>query len=688
MNGYYFKLGRAPRKFFCVLSLSLGLSGSLLASGVIAESIESESRENETIEEQCEALAQVQNEDVVDQAQSEESAQAQCKELAQSESEEVAQVQAEDEPESLTWARVDFIRNRVQLVPRDASGRRANIADILTLGDSLRTARASRAELRFNDGSLARIGERATFRFTPDTRNFQLSNGTILLLIPPGRGRSTIQTPNAVTGIQGSALFVRYIPETDTTIVGALTDNPDGPMVLFNRDGTEQQALRANEIGVIEGDQITELYQFDGTLFWQSSGLAEGFNYLSESTNTDELDGVRQEIREAISTQGRLSGDSVITNPEAFKVPEATIEEEINIDTEEPEIQFEGSPAEEYESSIEPVDEQSIEVGVNNSLELSEEEEVAINEADTTVSEEDSVVAESDDESEETAADESASETGDTGTSGGSASTSDDLGTDGSAGNVAGSDTASEASGSGIASDASGRDTASDASGGGTSSAGNTAGGVSGGGRSSAGNTAGSSSAPADAVTPGEEMDVTPGNTSPDDPSPDVGASAGEGVPDAAAADLGPVDAGSLGDGSTPVTTPDAGVNNDVGDGLGSASPSTLPDTAPDTQGTQSIPDSSMDLQTTDTAPSESFDTGATDAGAAAINAVPAAGAEEVTIPDVDDVTSGISETQVSQPVPTEVDNLSEIQTMHDLEGLEGENTGDDIPGAIPGSEK
>ncbi|MEL6262484.1 MAG: FecR domain-containing protein [Cyanobacteria bacterium J06626_6] len=319
----------------------------------------------------------------------------------------VSAQELEIEPEALTWARVDFLRNRVQLVPKEQRGRRARISDILSVGDSLRTARESRAELRFNDGSLARIGERATFRFTPNTRNFQLSNGTVLLLIPPGRGRSTIQTPNAVTGIQGSALFVRYIPETDTTIVGALTDNPLGPMVLFNRDGTEQQALRANEIGVIEGNQITELYQFDGTLFWQSSGLAEGFNYLTDSSSTgsDALDGVRQEIRDAISNQAPLNSDSVIVNPDSFARPEPTespgatqpnpvgataespeseqgispeaggaaiTESGLDADLEDPEgpaLEFQDSPAQEYlQGSIDTLEEEELEIGVNNSL--------------------------------------------------------------------------------------------------------------------------------------------------------------------------------------------------------------------------------------------------------------------------------------------------------------------------------
>ncbi|MBE9063374.1 FecR domain-containing protein [cf. Phormidesmis sp. LEGE 11477] len=238
------------------------------------------------------------------------------------------------EPEDLEWARVDFLSNRVQLVPREQRSRRARIADVLSIGDALRTARESRAELRFNDGSLARIGERATFRFTPNTRNFQLSNGTALLLIPPGKGRSTVQTPNAVTGIQGSALFVRYIPETNTTIVGALTDNPMGPMVLFNEDGSERQALNSNEIGVIEGDQITQIYEFDGALFWQTSGLTEGLDYLSTPSQLDSpieandpLEGVRQEIRDALLNQSPLEGDGIIENPDSFSRPTPSVEE-------------------------------------------------------------------------------------------------------------------------------------------------------------------------------------------------------------------------------------------------------------------------------------------------------------------------------------------------------------------------
>ncbi|MEL7504096.1 MAG: FecR domain-containing protein [Cyanobacteria bacterium J06554_6] len=215
----------------------------------------------------------------------------------------------------LTWARVEFLRNRVQLIPNGAGVRSAQIADILGIGDALRTARASRAELRFNDGSLARIGERATFRFTPNTRNFQLSNGTVLLLIPPGRGRTTIQTPNAVTGIQGSALFVRFIEETDTTIIGALTNNPAGPMVAYNEDGSQEQLLYAGQMVVIEGDQITRLFDFDIAEFYRTSGLMQDLD-------AEDVEGVYQEMLDALEQQQQLEGDDLQENP-SFIMPPA-----------------------------------------------------------------------------------------------------------------------------------------------------------------------------------------------------------------------------------------------------------------------------------------------------------------------------------------------------------------------------
>ena len=63
----------------------------------------------------------------------------------------------------LRRADIEQILNRVELIPRGRSARTARVSDFLSIGDALRTAAASRAELRFNDGSLGRVGQRATF---------------------------------------------------------------------------------------------------------------------------------------------------------------------------------------------------------------------------------------------------------------------------------------------------------------------------------------------------------------------------------------------------------------------------------------------------------------------------------------------------------------------------------------------
>jgi len=651
-----------------MLPVAVGFSGSLmLSSAAIAVPLQVENQQTQT---EKEDIAQRRSTSPEDSAPEEEV--------------------IPEEPEPLTWARVDFIRNRVQLVPSEQNGRRANIADILRLGDSLRTARASRAELRFNDGSLARVGERATFRFTPNTRNFQLSNGTILLLIPPGRGRSSIQTPNAVTGIQGSALFVRYIPETDTTIVGALTDNPDGPMVLFNRDGSEQQALRANEIGVVEGNQITEIYQFDGTLFWQSSGLAEGFNYLAETTGSDELDGVRQEIREAISTQGRLNGESIITNPETFKSPSTGLDADVEVDGQESEIEFEGSPAQEYETSAEPVDEQAIEVGVSNSLQPTEEEEVAVNNADQAASSSSQSVDEED-----------SSETESTDSSTSSETTTADGDTTGGTADSSGSEVSS---GAGQVDGQS--DGQSDGQVDGQSDS-LTAGGSSDESVSSEGLSQGVDSSDADnSIVDGSDVDSsTVGGSSTNDSYVDgssisgsdvegseVG-SAGAGAGSSSAEDLNvgglstgdsTVDSSDMGGAS--VDSPDIG-SAGAGSGADALNPNDIGGSVESDIGSSSdqfsdqlsgsvdnsdlgsavnqspIDTQTVNTQTVDAATSTIPDTTIPDT-------VPAdtVDSSDVTVPDINDAAVSTGTDSLLDPVPDQVDKLDEIQPVHDIE--------------------
>jgi len=206
----------------------------------------------------------------------------------------------------LARATIESLRNSVRLLLRDQTPRPARRRDILTPGDALSTAQAALVELRFNDGSLARIGERALFRFVPYRRTLRLDNGTVLLLISPGQGRTNIRTPNATAGIRGSALFVQYTPATDTTVVGALTNSG---IEVGNRNRSQNQALQAGQQAVVVRNRITRIAQFDLRTFYETNELVQGLE-LSQETPGDRSDpalaAVRAETLAALQRQAKL----------------------------------------------------------------------------------------------------------------------------------------------------------------------------------------------------------------------------------------------------------------------------------------------------------------------------------------------------------------------------------------------
>ena len=219
----------------------------------------------------------------------------------------------------LTQAEIQYLRRSVRLMPRNRPKRWARLRDRMIPGDGLSTGRASLADLRFNDGSLARVGQQAIFYFQPRTRNFRLGNGTVLLLIPPGRGKTRINTPNAAAAIRGSALFVRYDKETDTTIVGALTDSG---IEVSNKDQSQTQELKAGQLIIIIKDRIKSLYDFDLRTFYETSELVKNLNLNKQDTTIKDpaIASVKKETTEALKEQTPIEGKEVVANPPQIRL--------------------------------------------------------------------------------------------------------------------------------------------------------------------------------------------------------------------------------------------------------------------------------------------------------------------------------------------------------------------------------
>lgn len=96
--------------------------------------------------------------------------------------------------DSINRVEIYKILNDVQLLRPHQPPRPLKKGDVLVPGDVIRTGAKSRVELLFNDGSLARIGAKSTFRLTPGLRRFQLPSNSSQFIVE--RGNVLITTPN------------------------------------------------------------------------------------------------------------------------------------------------------------------------------------------------------------------------------------------------------------------------------------------------------------------------------------------------------------------------------------------------------------------------------------------------------------------------------------------------------------
>jgi hypothetical protein len=131
-----------------------------------------------------------------------------------------------------------------------------------------------------------------------------------------------VWTPNATAAIRGSALFVRYIPETATTVIGALTNSK---IKVSKQRSDQRQVLQAGQMALIVKDRIEGLYNFDLKPFYQTSDLVQGLD-LNKKSGRASLDpaiaSVQAETATALAAQPPLTDAGVIINPTFVSRPD------------------------------------------------------------------------------------------------------------------------------------------------------------------------------------------------------------------------------------------------------------------------------------------------------------------------------------------------------------------------------
>jgi FecR-like protein len=189
----------------------------------------------------------------------------------------------------LSSAKVTQVQNEVRLQdsaaaagddldpapPRNAKAgadRAAKIGDVVAGKRTLSTGKKSRAELLFNDNTVARLGANSVFSFKPGSRDIDLKSGFLLLHTPKGQGGANIKTPTAAASVLGT-----------TVMVGAL---PGGGMKMVVLEGTASVDY-GGITQKVEAGQLVFLTQENGmsppiTVDLQalvaSSGMVKNFN--------------------------------------------------------------------------------------------------------------------------------------------------------------------------------------------------------------------------------------------------------------------------------------------------------------------------------------------------------------------------------------------------------------------------
>lgn len=160
-----------------------------------------------------------------------------------------------------TQATVTRTENKVSYgtVQGDRSNTRpAESQDIVKASNFLLSESESRAELKYDDGTIVRIGQNTVFTFEANSRTLNLKKGTFVFFIPKGQGGGTIKTPSLTAAITGT---VGKVSENIIAILeGEIVLKPSG-----RRVGAGEFARR-NPDGTITIGKFDPLKMWDGKL--------------------------------------------------------------------------------------------------------------------------------------------------------------------------------------------------------------------------------------------------------------------------------------------------------------------------------------------------------------------------------------------------------------------------------------
>lgn len=180
---------------------------------------------------------------------------------------------------ALREAELTRVVNEVKILPPQQKPIPAKVGDTIRGPSSVTTGAQSRAELRFGDNTLTRLGANSIFSLDESSRTVDLEKGTILLQVPKRIGGlpTKIRTAAVTAAITGTTVMVEYLPGGFVKII-VLEGEVD---VFLTEDPGTFRTIRPGDMIIMQTDapDIPEPVQVDLKRLKETSKLTSDKNF-------------------------------------------------------------------------------------------------------------------------------------------------------------------------------------------------------------------------------------------------------------------------------------------------------------------------------------------------------------------------------------------------------------------------
>lgn len=209
-----------------------------------------------------------------------------------------------------------YSRAEITRVDKDVKVLKANVAPKSAIAGqqigpqtSVATGAASRAELRFPDKTLTRLGANSRFTLRGESRTIDLDEGVMMLQVPKNQGGAKIRTAGVTAAVTGTTVLIEYHPGG---VVKLFVLEGEATISINGKPG-EFQTLKAGQmVTFTDGAPSIPLpIDFDLKAMLESSTLISAND--ASQPNLQEIIAAR-----GVQQQKLLDGDLLLGN---FSIP-------------------------------------------------------------------------------------------------------------------------------------------------------------------------------------------------------------------------------------------------------------------------------------------------------------------------------------------------------------------------------